>query len=85
MSVVKVSYLASFQSFTGKESERIPVRENETFEDLVKRLSARYGTSFARRFDEHLAIVLLNGEQIIGNPILNDHDEILFAVLVGGG
>lgn len=85
MPVVKVTYLASFQSFTGKESRKIPVRENETFEDLMKKIGARYGASFATRFDEHLTIVLLNEEQIIGNPILNDHDEIPFAVVGGGG
>ena len=84
MPVVKVTYLASLQSFTGKESKEIPVRGNKTFEDLMKKIGARCGTSFAIGLDEHLTIVLLNGEQIIGNPILNDHDEISFVVAGGG-
>ena len=80
-----VAFVASFQGFTGKENERVSIRDGEHFEDLKRKLVLRYGTNFSQRLDGHLAIVFLNGKQVSENPILNDRDEIVFAAVVGGG
>ena len=85
MPVVRVRYLASFQLCARKAVERIPIGRGESLEDLRRQLISRYGGGFERYLDEERCVIFVNGEEASRNPVLQDNDEVIFAIALGGG
>jgi len=85
MPLVRVKYLASFQVCARKTGERIPISRGESLEDLQRRLISKYGGGFERCLDEERCVIFVNGEEASGNPVLQDNDEVIFAIALGGG
>lgn len=88
---VRVKYLAVINAVTGKYDEEIEVNEGETIAGLVEILTNIYGQRFrnvvytfggARRYFVNF---YCNGQPALSETVLNQDDEVILLLALGGG